>query len=481
MATVATPVSWNVGLAELRSRLAKTRDQITLLDAQREQHNKNLDREEQEVRELKRLAALQDRTLQVFREQDRQRQLLAAQVKQSKIAITEPVSAQVIMPEAPTQIQAATADTLPRQLVDGALAVLIALLLGWAMFLRSRNAAQNAELAEITAAKAVDYSSAGPQSTELAVGSPRTSQAEPDQEHATVKLSTPLVTLVTDGDESVQAEPDQEGGDTLPDDEPTSLSAVDSITGGDVQKGTGAEELSAQPVDGEDGVYEFAARDAAIDEADVASSTARNAAASALPVAGSDTPVPANDNMEAEDWSPTTLRRKAADPKALREVDTLIAFENYEPAELLLDELMRTNPGNPEYHLRLLHIQSATGDPDKVEEEEHILAAMMNGPLSETIGRVKEIGRGLMPGHHLFDGDEQVAEAKRIIAERALNRERASPDEASSSPAGVPGEIVSLDDADPVSPAENSGEVDINFNSAEFDFPPAPDEDKEPR
>ncbi len=42
---------------------------------------------------------------------------------------------------------------------------------------------------------------------------------------------------------------------------------------------------------------------------------------------------------------------------------------------------------------------------------------MMDGPLSETIGRVKAIGRGLMPGHHLFEDGAQIEEAKRIIAE----------------------------------------------------------------
>jgi|GEM_PF-6945885 len=47
--------------------------------------------------------------------------------------------------------------------------------------------------------------------------------------------------------------------------------------------------------------------------------------------------------------------RIPADQDALREIDTLIAYEDYTTAKRCLDQLMGANPGNPEYHLRLLH------------------------------------------------------------------------------------------------------------------------------
>lgn len=88
---------------------------------------------------------------------------------------------------------------------------------------------------------------------------------------------------------------------------------------------------------------------------------------------------------------------------ALREVDTLIAFESYEEAARLLEELVATNPDNPEYRLRRLHVERELGNADASAEDERLLAAMMDGPLSDTLNRVRDIGRGLLPGHPLFD------------------------------------------------------------------------------
>jgi hypothetical protein len=115
-------------------------------------------------------------------------------------------------------------------------------------------------------------------------------------------------------------------------------------------------------------------------------------------------------------WSDTIVRQKASNPVALAEVDTLIAGGNLPEAKRLLDGLAKGDGDNPEYRLRLLHVDSALGDLARESEQEQILTKMSEGALSETRNRIKEIGRGLMPGHPLFDDDSKLAEAKRIIS-----------------------------------------------------------------
>ncbi len=133
-------------------------------------------------------------------------------------------------------------------------------------------------------------------------------------------------------------------------------------------------------------------------------------AAAVLPPTQSD-----SDTEPELEWSQTVVGQKAENPDALAEVDTLIADGDLLKAKQLLDELAIADDGNPEYRLRLLHVESALGDSARASEQEQILAKMSQGPLSETRNRIKEIGRGLMPGHPLFEDDEKLEEAKRII------------------------------------------------------------------
>lgn len=128
-----------------------------------------------------------------------------------------------------------------------------------------------------------------------------------------------------------------------------------------------------------------------------------------VPPASPSEPDPPPAAAGEDDYSHTVVRRLAADPHALREVDTLIAFENHEQAIRLLEELVKNNPDNPEYRVRLLHLERERGNVTRSDEEEDILSAMMDGPLSDTILRVKEIGRGLLPGHPLFDEEAYAA------------------------------------------------------------------------
>lgn len=125
-----------------------------------------------------------------------------------------------------------------------------------------------------------------------------------------------------------------------------------------------------------------------------------------------------SDTAPELDWSDTVVRQKASDPDALAEVDTLIAAGDAAKARQLLVEMMKGNEDNPEYRLRLLHVDSSLGDSSKAAEQEQILSKMKDGPLSGTLNRIKEIGRGLMPGHPLFDDSEKLEQAKQIISGR---------------------------------------------------------------
>ena len=102
-------------------------------------------------------------------------------------------------------------------------------------------------------------------------------------------------------------------------------------------------------------------------------------------------------------------RRKRADVATLREVDALIAFEHFDDAAEVLAQAMLDNPDNPEYRLRSLYILNALGDHERIASEQSILRAIMDGPMSDTLGRVITTGRGLLPGHPLFEAKDTVA------------------------------------------------------------------------
>ncbi|MCB1742567.1 MAG: hypothetical protein KDK91_19485 [Gammaproteobacteria bacterium] len=66
---------------------------------------------------------------------------------------------------------------------------------------------------------------------------------------------------------------------------------------------------------------------------------------------------------------------------AVREVDTLIAFERFEQAERIINEHLARDPDNPEMRIRQLHIRSMSGDEARAREEQAILQAMLNGSI----------------------------------------------------------------------------------------------------
>ena len=135
-------------------------------------------------------------------------------------------------------------------------------------------------------------------------------------------------------------------------------------------------------------------------------------------------------DVEPDAAEPTDVPGLAAkdtptNTEALKEVDTLIAFEDYEQASGLLNELLDEAPDNPEYRLRLLHVLSSAGNAEASAEQEKILSAMMDGPLSETLARVRRLGHVLMPGHPLFqdsaEHEDQPQEAAFEANERVFD------------------------------------------------------------
>ncbi len=88
---------------------------------------------------------------------------------------------------------------------------------------------------------------------------------------------------------------------------------------------------------------------------------------------------------------------------ALRELDTLIAFEDHDGASRALAPLVAAEPDNAEYRLRLAHIEAQRGNATVSDRELETLATMMDGPLSDTMVRVRRTGRDLMPGNPAFE------------------------------------------------------------------------------
>ncbi len=106
----------------------------------------------------------------------------------------------------------------------------------------------------------------------------------------------------------------------------------------------------------------------------------------------------------------------------LREIDTLLAYEDYEGAGNRLLELIEAYPENPEFRLRLLHLQSVQGDTEASAAESEILATMMDGPLSDTLRRVQSVGHEMLPGHPLFSAASEDSKSEAVEDSDELQR-----------------------------------------------------------
>jgi len=114
---------------------------------------------------------------------------------------------------------------------------------------------------------------------------------------------------------------------------------------------------------------------------------------------------------------PTTVAKPAYQKTVsaeLKEVDTLIAFEQFNQARDKLKKLLQQDPANPEYLLRDYHLRTM-GDVEADAEDEALLRSLMDGPLSDTLLRVKSLGQSMMPGDQLFKDDASRDEAFRVL------------------------------------------------------------------
>ena len=412
------------GVSAIRQQILKVRDQVAGLERERVRRQGELHTRERLITELQHVLTAQDGAIGVMqRAIERLRTPLPVSAAPA-VVVPEPVIADPVVPAAPPSPDAGF--TMDRLLIDGGLMGVIAVLLGWSLYLRSRlglrrdadsDLRREHEVGTLLADSSAD-SQAPPDPA--APRPPPVAEVEEHDKDITqvgqeVAEAAAPTTIDAEVAEAAAPTPDDEVsldglqlGDELAQEaaDPTTHASLTDI--GIVRDALAAaapsqdDDQPSQPEDDLDATifdapelrgFEPPADEAGL-ELELEVETPETAGAAA----------PAGDPSEAViDWTQTQISRTAADPNALREADTLIAFEDYEPAKRLLDEPIRTNPNNPEYRLRLVHVQAELGNQTEADKEEEILAAMMDGPLSETLHRVKTIGKDLLPGHPLFD------------------------------------------------------------------------------
>ena len=142
-----------------------------------------------------------------------------------------------------------------------------------------------------------------------------------------------------------------------------------------------------------------------------------------------------------EQRSPKIVDGEEADSYALKEVDTLIAFEQYEAAKAALEEMLVADPDNPELLLRHYHVRTG-GGADAATDDAELLHAMMDGPLSDTMTRVRDIGHGLMPGDALVQGQGQRDAVVKVLGAGKGGKASAPRNDAAHGEAVQDGEAV---------------------------------------
>ena len=394
------------GASDIRNRLLKVRDRIESMEIQAQASQRSLADREQLIGELQHVIEAQDGAISALKTElsrPRPQDFVTAAVSR------EPAPAVPISQNQSKSPSDVTTTGLPprlglpvdRLIVDVGLVGAIVLLLGWSLYLRSRVGAESTRgLEELEAAQEA------PTKRRFWPSSARRDEADSEDPAARAAEKADIAARLASIDEELRRLPSDAPDNVLPlrpaddDDEPTVTRAslappVEAPT-------------PAPPVPASDPTLERQP----IRPPEPEPEPINEPAPAEVGGVNGENEAQINPQIDAqidpaERWSQTMIRRTAADPNALREVDTLLAFENYEPAARLLEELMAQNPDNPEYRVRLVHVQAELGHVEESEKEEEILAAMMDGPLSETLYRVKEIGRGLLPGHPLFDEEER--------------------------------------------------------------------------
>ena len=380
---------------ELQSRLLKLRDQITTLEQANVEGARQLSERGQFVDEIRALVSKQEKLIDALSEEIRRPEARVSGAPVAMPQATPSPGPAAATPSSPIRLGPIELPAgVENWLLEGALGVMTVLLLVMTLRFRSYAKSKAAELAELA-----DFAMSGggaPAATQ--VGAPAT-----DKEPTEIKARTKDVSA--DSRPAVKAPPPKpQAAPPKPQAAPPKPQAAPPKP-----EATPPPRLEAAPV--------ASKRDAASVDSAMKKMEETMFFSEIREEAGEPSADATGGNDETIDYRKAMRARKAADPDRLREIDTLIAFEAYQKAKLLLEEILKGNPTNPEYRLRMLHLQATSGDKDKAELEEQILSKMMEGPLSDTIRRVKEIGRGLLPGHPLFDDAETLDEAARLLDE----------------------------------------------------------------
>jgi hypothetical protein len=377
------------GLSDLRRRVTGAQQDLEHLARTRNLTAKQLQQRERLIAELQNLVAAQDGTLQALEKGLAVKRMHAEAEATGTLAARQPTGGPPQAAESPTNTkqpltgEIARVDPAPwqsganelpfgldkRLVVELALAVAVLGLLAWGLSMRRRirstrlhqQESQARALEQITE-KATAVPASGPAENRSAV------QAEDSLPIAVNPLRTTRIEMSEllpearfgGGEDPDSSSDDGRGGHA-------GVEGAEQAVDFEVAADSGGRQSLGLPADGE---------------------AERGAAASA-----------------AVDWSQSAVRRRAADPTAMREVDALTAFEDFDHAARLLRELVKNAPENPEYRLRLLHVETELGNTEAAATHEEFLSTMMDGPLSDTLGRVKDLGKVLLPGHPLFENE----------------------------------------------------------------------------
>ncbi len=377
------PLTYDFGVRDLQSRVESAYDDVRAMETRHQLQLERLQASQEVAEQLRKLLEAKEQTRAALSEQAGLRDAIRATPVGEQASATAQTAAPagMVAPPANGEISGFSSSIHPWMVYMG-LGAVIALLLAWALFLSGRASARDEEINMLELALS-DRSQT--QSIKLAAEQndigPRTDGASPfeDEDREDTSLEDAVISPKT-APESV-------------------FSAVTPCPAMPVNNNL-PEDLD-QPLEAD-----FATQSASETVAE------RNeTVASAVPDRG-DPPASGGEGVEVMEWTAASVQGRSAEPEVLKEIDILIAFENYEQAQRLLDELLKINPTNPEYRLRMLHLKSAMGEEEESAQEEEILAAMMDGPMSETIHRVKQMGRDLLPGHPLFDAPANTSSDK---------------------------------------------------------------------
>ena len=127
-------------------------------------------------------------------------------------------------------------------------------------------------------------------------------------------------------------------------------------------------------------------------------------AATVLPESGSqaETPVADSDETEGGDEEKVESLEEELDEDPLQEVNTYLAFEQFDQAEEFVRNAINDTPDNPELHTKLLEVFYTSGNKKSYEEEAKVLHELVSGQ-GEHWDMAAAMWSEMSPGRTLFE------------------------------------------------------------------------------